>query len=338
MTPYAPRWRFFAGIALTMALAACAGKPLPPPPPPPPPLIEVPPPPEPIPPDGAAPTLVTPEIGADGQRESVNRKVSSNQIVWNLRSAYTVAALGCLDPRNAAILPNYRAFLARNANALKTIYDAMDHEFRAKYQRGGEKLRDDYLTVLYNHYALPPTKDAFCNVVDQVMQAGVNVPPAQLDVFATANVPLIEKVFDDFYTRYDQYKNALAAWQEKYGRVGHVTIGRFVSQAPPPPTPPSPLMPTAPLIQTAPYHNQVETTPGYPAPAYQAPGYQPAPAAPAPVYQPPVPGVVQAPVRNTAQPLPQPVSSGRLPDLLSGPRDEPVSTPAARPVAGPPNQ
>jgi hypothetical protein len=253
-----------------------------------------------------------------------------------LRSAYTVAALDCTDPRNAQVLVNYRSFLTRNAKVLKSVYDAMDHEFRAKYQRGGEKLRDDYLTVLYNHYALPPTKAEFCDVVDQVLQAGLTVPPEELDVFATAKVPVIEKVFDDFYTRYDQYKNALAAWEEKYGRVGRVSVGQFAAVPPPPPPP------------VAPYHNQVEAPASYRAP-YQAPvaaqvstqvqvGPIPAPqAAPTPSQ----PAAAAVPPEPTPQPAPEPAAqpgqASRLPDLLSGPQDGPVPAAPPRPVAGPPN-
>ena len=229
----ARRWRMVAGAALAMVLAACAQTPPPPPPPPPPPVAEIPP--RPIPPDGAAPGLITPQVDAEGQRESVNRKVSTNQIMWNLRSAYTVAALDCQDPRNAEIVPHYREFLIRNAKVLKAVYDHMDHEFRAKYGRGGETLRDDYLTTLYNHYALPPTKAEFCDVVDLIMQEGAQIPPEALDAFAAAKVPLIEKVFDDFYERYDKYRNALAAWDEKYGRVGRVHVEPLAGQAPAPP-------------------------------------------------------------------------------------------------------
>ncbi len=196
-------------------------------------------PPKPIPPDGAAPNLVTPEVAADGFRESVNRKVSVNQIVWNLRSAYTVAALDCQSPRNAAILPHYRAFLQRNAKVLKSVYNNMDHEFREKYGRGGETLRDDYLTVLYNHYALPPTKTEFCDVVDQTMQEGDGVAPEELGTFAQTKVPVIEKVFDDFYDRYDKYRNALAEWEEKYGRVGRVSVGPAIKPAVLPPANPA---------------------------------------------------------------------------------------------------
>ena len=230
-------WRLVAGAALALALAACAQTPPPPPPhPPPPPVVEAPP--RPTPPDGAAPSLITPQVNADGQRESVNRKVSTNQIVWNLRSAYTVAALDCQDPRNAGILPRYRKFLDRNAKVLKSVYDHMDHEFRERYGRGGETLRDDYLTTLYNHYALPPTKAEFCDVVDQILQDGADVPVEELGMFATVKVPVIEKVFDDFYERYDKYRNALAEWEDKYGRVGRVRVEPLAGQPPSPPVPP----------------------------------------------------------------------------------------------------
>jgi hypothetical protein len=225
-----------AAAVLALLLAACGHRmppPAPPPPPPPPPVVVIPP--KPIPPDGAAPNMITPVIEADGQRESVNRKISVNQVVWNLRSAYTVAALDCRNPRNAAILPHYRQFLERNAKVLKSVYDHMDHDFREKYGRGGETLRDDYLTVLYNHYALPPTKEAFCDVVEQALLEGAEVAPEDLGTYAQAKVPLIEKVFDDFYDRYDKYRNALAEWEDKYGRVGRVRVEPLAEQPPSPP-------------------------------------------------------------------------------------------------------
>lgn len=225
---------------MALALASCGHKqppPLPPPPPPPIPVVVIPP--RPTPPDESAPNMVTPEVEADGQRESVNRKISVNQVIWNLRSAYTVAALDCQNPRNSAILPHYRQFLLTNAKVLKTVYDQMDHEYRDKYGRGGETLRDNFLTVLYNHYALPPTKAAFCDVVDQVLTEGEMVAPDTLGAFAQTKVPLIEKVFDDFYDRYDQYRNALAVWDEKYGRVGRVRVEQQAQQSPPPAAPPA---------------------------------------------------------------------------------------------------
>lgn len=228
-----PRRLAMLGAAgLAIALASCAPKPepAPPPPPPPPPVAVIPP--RPVPPLGASPNMVIPAVDTDGTRVSVNRKVSTNQLVWNLRSAFTVAALNCQGPAHAAILPRYKVFLTRHARALKAVYDGMDHDFRAKYGRGGETLRDDYLTTLYNHYALPPTLNGFCDVVDKVMADSETVQPAGLADFATAQVPVIEQVFDDFYAKYDQYKNALAEWDEKYGRVGRVQVGPAAAPGP----------------------------------------------------------------------------------------------------------
>ncbi len=348
-----PRRPWLAACILTLVIAGCARTPPPaPPPPPPPPLIVPPPPPRPEPPDGAAPSLVTPPVGADGQRESVNRKVSTNQIVWNLRSAYTVAALDCRDPRNIAILSHYRQFLERNAAVLKAVYDHMDHEFREKYGRGGETLRDDFLTVLYNHYALPPTKAEFCDVVDQVMTDGADLPPEQLGLFATAKVPVIEKVFDDFYDRYDKYRNALAAWEEKYGHVGRVhveplaqalahqpparpTFDPLGGQAPDPSLvqqqPPAMIVPPRPA--SLPASQQPSASPGIDPslaaqqqaePRQPAPQQQPAPLAAqqrgtAPSYGPP------DAQPQPATPLAQQPAMQRLPDLLSG--QSPSATP-----------
>jgi hypothetical protein len=83
-------------------------------------------------------------------------------------------------------------------------------------------------------------------VVSQVIQDGAEVAPDDLGTFAQAKVPLIEKVFDDFYARYDKYKNALAEWEAKYGRVGRVSVGPLSDQLPPPPPRPT-LDTTAPV-------------------------------------------------------------------------------------------
>ncbi len=254
-------------LALAQALASCAPKPppAPPPPPPPPPVVVIPD--KPVPPDGSAPNLIIPQVDSDGTRESVNRKVSINQVIWNLRSAYTVAALDCREPRHVGILARYRQFLDRNAKPLKSVYDRMDREFRDRYGRGGETLRDDYLTMLYNHYALPPTMSEFCDVVDQAMIDGAAMGPDQLATFAAAKVPVIEKVFDDFYERYDKYRNALAAWEEKYGRVGRVRVEQMAQEPPPRPvapdgTPFGTTVPARPVVAPgAPVYGPVITNP-----------------------------------------------------------------------------
>ena len=80
-------------IATLLALAACAAPPPPPPPPPPPAPAAVVIPPRPVPPSGAVATMTIPQLGPAGVRQTVNAGVSTNQTVWNVRSAFDVAAL-----------------------------------------------------------------------------------------------------------------------------------------------------------------------------------------------------------------------------------------------------
>ncbi len=209
--------KWFAATALAVALASC-GKAPPPPPrptaPPPPPLIQVPP--KPTPPNGASITFAIPPLDASGQRQSISRNISTMQSVWNLRSAFNVAALYCNKPQHAAIVVRYRAFLKANARTLNKVNKAVDAEFRATYGKKAIVMREAYLTAVYNHYALPPTQAQFCDTLLNVSAEGVKVKSADLSKFATATIPLIETVFDDFFTRYEQYRIALADWQVRY--------------------------------------------------------------------------------------------------------------------------
>lgn len=227
---------FTGGLAL--ALAACAHKPPPPPPPPPPKVVAIPP--RPMPPDGASDAIEVPPLGADALRVSVNRNISPVQMLWNLRSAYNVAALNCNGPRHADILARYRAFLTVNAKVLKAANKAVDAEFRQKYGARFIAPREAYMTAVYNHFALPPTLDGFCDAVLAVSRDAQLVKPADLQAFAVASLPNIEVVFDDFYRRYDKYRADLALWQAQYGQS--------TSAAPPPAvTPPTAARPAGAL-------------------------------------------------------------------------------------------
>ncbi len=213
-------------VALT-GLAACGPtkpKPVPPPPPPPPPVVFIPP--KPMPPDRAAPTLPVPALGADGLRISPNRNISPAQTVWNLRSAYNVAALNCHAPQHADILVNYRAFLKTHARGLTAANRQVDAEFRKQYGGGFVAPREKYMTEVYNHFALPPTLDNFCDAVLAMSRDAQTVKPADLQPFAIRSLPNVEIVFDDFYRRYDQYKTDLAAWEAKYGSGAAAPVAR----------------------------------------------------------------------------------------------------------------
>lgn len=200
----------------TLVLAGCAAKAPPPPPPPPPPIV-VAIPPRPTPPNHASPNLVIPPADATGLRVSVNRNITPAQMVWNLRSAYNVAALNCRAPQHAEIVPNYRAFLKAHDKVLGKANKAVDSEFKGRYGSAFIVPRERYMTEVYNHFALPPTMDEFCTAVLAVSRDSLVVKPAELEAFAQRSLPSIEVVFDDFYRRYDAYRTALAAWNAQYG-------------------------------------------------------------------------------------------------------------------------
>lgn len=204
---------------LLTASAADARKKIPPPPPPPPPpttkMVFVPW--KPVPPNYAPPTIVPRPLGADGVRDTVNRKISPAQITWNLRSGYNVAALSCQTPKHADIVVNYRAFLKTHARSLRSANQIIDREWRGKYGTGYVRHREKFMTEVYNHFAMPPTLPAFCDAALAMSIDAKLVKIGQLDAFAARSLPSLEIVFDDFYHRYDQYTADLAAWQTKWG-------------------------------------------------------------------------------------------------------------------------
>ena len=243
--PLAPAFerigRFLPAAVLAAAIASCAAPPPPPPPPPPPkPKPYIPPPPKPMPPAGASDNLTIPPLDANGLRQSVNRNISPTQMLWNLRSAFNVAALNCTDPKHAEILPRYRAFLKNYTATLAATNRQVDAEFKARYGAKFTAPREAYMTSVYNHFALPPAMNEFCNAALAVTgdlnaitppapkapplkkgakAAPVRIPtlkPAELEAFAVRSLPNIEVVYDDFYRRYEKYRLDLAEWNARY--------------------------------------------------------------------------------------------------------------------------
>lgn len=204
-----------AGVALAaiVSLAGCTKAP-PPPAPPPPPVVVVPP--QPQPPRGAPTNLPVPQVDAFGVRQTVNAGISPTQTTWNLRSAFNVAALNCMQAEHTQILDNYKTFLTANAKKLTAVNKALDQEFKTRYGKSSIARRETYMTQVYNYYALPPTLPAFCDAVLAVGNQARTVPSADLDAFASRSLPELERVFLEFYRSYDQYRVDLGAWQAKY--------------------------------------------------------------------------------------------------------------------------
>lgn len=200
-----------AGIAM---LSACGPKAPPPKELPPPPQIVVPP--QPRPPLGASTNVPVPPLMPNGTRQTVNTGVSAAQALWNLRSAYNVAALNCMKPEHAAILEGYRAFLRSNTRALTTANRTVDQEFKARFGSTFVRSREAYMTQVYNYFALPPTVQGFCDAALTVSAEAQTVKPADLNAFAVRSLATLDNVFQDFFLSYDQYRTDLAGWQSRY--------------------------------------------------------------------------------------------------------------------------
>ena len=209
-----------AVLAATTVLAACASQPVAPPPPPKQVAVVIPP--KPYPPLGASPNFTTPPMDANGIRHTVNVGLSPEQIVWNLRSAYNVAALNCQKSEHAAILDGYGAFLKKNSRVLASVNRKLDKMYRADHGSKYIHARERYQTQVYNYFAFPPTLPAFCDAVLQMSRQMQASPPADLTDYAATELPQIDSVFGEFFNSFDQYRSDLAAWEARYG-AGPIT-------------------------------------------------------------------------------------------------------------------
>lgn len=202
---------FAAGIA---TLSACAPKPAPAPVPAPAPIVRIPP--RPVPPMGAAPNLTIPPLGIDGVRQTVNTGLTSTEAVWNLRSAFNVAALNCQDVKHASILAGYTDFLNNHQRTLSSVNKDLDNRYRAENGSNYIRVRESYQTQVYNYFALPPVMPAFCDAAVVLAQDLQAVPPGELETFAPGLLGKIEAVYHNFFNGYDQYRADKITWEAQY--------------------------------------------------------------------------------------------------------------------------
>lgn len=205
------------------ALAGCATPAPPPPPPPPPPpaaVVEAVPY-RPLPPGGAYYVMNVPARGADGRRVTVNSNLSDDQLVWNLRSAWNVAALNCLAPEYQPILDGYRAFLTQNVKGLKTVNDRIEKSYTSRYRvrRDAIVARDGYTTQVYNFFAEPAARAGFCRAALDVANRAIAAPPTDPLAFAQANFSVLMVPFETFFDEYEAYQQASAQWDAQWGAL-----------------------------------------------------------------------------------------------------------------------
>lgn len=205
-------------VALGASLLAGCGEKKPvavnlPPPPIAPPVVI---PPRPYPPVGAPTNMTIPALGPDGVRMTVNAHLTPNQMLWNIRSAYNVAALNCLRPEHAEIVVGYRAFLKKHARALRAANLGVDKEFKGRYGTAFVRPREAYMTQVYNYFANPVTLRAFCDASLTMSRNAQLVASGDLAVFSAAELPKLEQIFDAFFRAYEQYRIDAANWDAKY--------------------------------------------------------------------------------------------------------------------------
>ena len=216
--------RTIVTAASLAVLASCATPPPAPPPPPPAPTpTPTPVPARPRPPVGAASNMAVPPIDVFGVRQTVNANLTSAQKVWNLRSALNVAALNCQRPGDEPILVAYKDLLKTYARPLSATNRALDQGFRDRYGSGYRSVRDQYMTQVYNYFALPPVMSDLCDATLQISQNYLLAKPVDLDVYAAINLPQIEKRYLRFFGEYEQWRVNVAAWDTQYGaRYGQI--------------------------------------------------------------------------------------------------------------------
>ncbi|HZU63813.1 MAG TPA: hypothetical protein VFF98_09025 [Novosphingobium sp.] len=223
-------WFGAAGAAL--ALAACSAPPPPPPPPPPPAPVVLVIPPRPMPPAGATASLAIPTVGTDGLHHTPLSGQAEGLKLWNLRSAFNVAALNCSGPQYAELTPAYSAFLKKQARALTLANKAVDTEFRQRDGKAFLHQREAYLTQLYNFYAFPPTLPAFCDEALDISRDSAGIAAKDLPAFADRHLGHVSRLYEAFYAAYDRYRADLAAWEAKYGAAAAAASSAAVVPGP----------------------------------------------------------------------------------------------------------
>ncbi|MGN6375881.1 MAG: hypothetical protein ACTHMG_10030 [Sphingomonas sp.] len=161
--------------------------------------------PMPQPPAGSYAGMIVPARLPDGSYATPNQHLTGAATVWHLRVALNVAALGCRGAEGQAITAGYNAMLGDRKAALAAAHAALIGE------SGGQDAYDEAMTRLYNYFAQPAAKTAFCTAAAEVV--GTLAQSGSLDAVASPALAALDRPFTDFYRAYDAYRVQLAQWQ-----------------------------------------------------------------------------------------------------------------------------
>ncbi len=175
----------------------------------------------PLPPGGAHYVMDLPARGPDGRRITINSDLSDDQLVWNLRSAWNVAALNCLAPEYEPILQGYRQLLTGNVKTLKAVNDRLEKSYNSRFRvrRDAIVARDGYTTQVYNFFAEPGARAGFCRAALDMSNRALAAPPTDILGFARANFNGLLVPFEQFFDDYEAYQRAAADWDARWGSL-----------------------------------------------------------------------------------------------------------------------
>ena len=178
---------------------------------------------EPVPPRPELPAylgaIVPPAKDADGDYRTINHGIGAQQAMWHVRAALNVAAIGCRGTDGGtALTAAYNAMLTSQHAALAAANKSVEASFRARFGAGGwQAAHDAYMTRLYNFFAAPAAKPAFCAAAVPLAVKAATTPASQFAAFTAGALPQLEAPFVEVFRQVDGYRTALAAWDVRYG-------------------------------------------------------------------------------------------------------------------------
>ena len=152
--------------------------------------------------------MKSPTKRADGAYFTPNLDNTDQAAVWHLRNALNVAALGC-DQAGGGVVEPYNAWIKTHAVVIDRYYQAYIQEWQAPNWWDWQRVYDDNQTRIYNFYAQPAMRAAFCAVARVEIAKVGQVADDDLPAFARAALLRLDRPFVEFYAAYD-------AWRDYY--------------------------------------------------------------------------------------------------------------------------
>jgi hypothetical protein len=102
---------------------------------------------------------------------------------------------------------------------LKRVNDRLERVYRSQADTRREAMvaRDHQTTMVYNFFALPPARSAFCSAALELSNRALANPPQDALAFARENFGQLTEPFDVFFDEYETYQQLSAQWDAKYG-------------------------------------------------------------------------------------------------------------------------